>query len=582
MAPSGNGLGRTSLVGHMGKLGPAVEAQAAFNEENDLIGRIWAHDHTVWKPEDTEIADRLGWLHCPGRMIGAIPELTEFTEELRHEGVTDCLLLGMGGSSLAPEVCRHIFGVRAGFLNLQIMDTTHPDSVAEVSRSLRPESTLFLVSSKSGGTVETLSLMNYFYNFAEEILGRGNAGRSFAAITDPGSGLEKAGMKLGFRKIFLNDPDIGGRYAALSYVGLVPAALIGMNLELFLKRAEEASAGAALKRASEHPGANSAAWLGTAMGVCSREGRNKLTLVASSSVSTFAAWAEQLIAESTGKEGKGIVPVVGENVYGPEAYRDDRLFVYLKEAGGDGLDRRVAALAAAGHPVIQITLEDLYYLGGEFFRWEMATAVAGHVLGVNPFDQPDVESAKLRAKQAVEVFRSDGGLPVRNLISVGDGIGVIADSAPDSASGALAEFLEAALLNENDNNSRPYLSIQAYLPPGPEVDRALHVLRESIRENFRVPVTVGYGPRFLHSTGQLHKGGGEGLFVQITSESEVDVPIPDSAGEPDSSVSFGVLIRAQSIGDSQALIDSGHKVLSFHLNGDVPEKIQSLAGGLRK
>jgi hypothetical protein len=212
----------------------------------------------------------------------------------------------------------------------------------------------------------------------------------------------------------------------------------------------------------------------------------------------------------------------------------------------------------------------------------MATAVAGHVLGVNPFDQPDVESAKLRAKQAVEVFRSDGGLPVRNLISVGDGIGVIADSAPDSASGALAEFLEAALLNENDNNSRPYLSIQAYLPPGPEVDRALHVLRESIRENFRVPVTVGYGPRFLHSTGQLHKGGGEGLFVQITSESEVDVPIPDSAGEPDSSVSFGVLIRAQSIGDSQALIDSGHKVLSFHLNGDVPEKIQSLAGGLRK
>jgi glucose-6-phosphate isomerase len=558
-----------------------VDGVALEMEEKDLIRRIWAHDHTVWKPVDNEIGNRLGWLHCPERMPESVAELTRFAEELRSEGFTDCVLLGMGGSSLAPEVCRNVFGVRKGFLDVRIIDTTHPDSVSEFSRTLRPETTLFLVSSKSGGTVETLSLMNYFYNLMCRRLGRPAAGSRFAAITDPGSGLEKTAGDLGFRKIFLNDPEIGGRYAALSYVGLVPAALIGIDTGLFLERAKETAAGAMAGNIGAAAGANSAAWLGAAMGVCARGGRDKLTLIESPSIGAFSAWVEQLIAESTGKEGKGILPVVGEAPGEPESYGDDRLFVYLKAGGDDRFDGKVSALAEAGQPVIQIRLENEYDLSGEYFRWEMATAVAGHVLGVNPFDQPDVESAKVRAKQAVGAFRRDGGLPERNAVVEEDGVQVTANFTPDSVFTAIKEFIENDRQQAGKKSGGPYLAIQAYLAPSQMIGRSLGEIRTAVRRRFRVPATVGYGPRFLHSTGQLHKGGpGGGLFVQITSEPQVDVPIPDRAGETGSSVSFGVLIRAQALGDRQALIDSGRDVLTIHLTGDVPAKLERLAGNL--
>ena len=568
------------MTARLGGFGPAVEAAALWIEENGVIDRLWVHDHTIWKPEDVEISNRLGWLHCPEGMRQAVSGLEEFADELRGDGFTDCVLIGMGGSSLAPEVFRRVFGVRDGFLDLKIMDSTHPDAVAAVSRGVRPGSTLFLVSSKSGGTVETLTLMNYFYNFLSGALGTENAGRSFAAVTDPGSGLEKVARELGFRKIFLNDPDIGGRYAALSHVGLVPAALLGIDLRVLLKRAGDASAEGAVKRVGEGPDANSAAWLGAAMGVCARGGRDKLTILAPSSVEPFAVWVEQLIAESTGKEGKGILPVVGEDPVGPETCGEDRFFVRFNAEGDDVFDRRVAALASAGHPVVEIPLADSYDLGREFFRWEMATAVAGMILGINPFDQPDVESAKLRAKQAVEGFRKDGSLPVPEPVAALGGTEVIADFVPRSVSSALGEFVEAGL-SEDTDGSRPYLAIQAYLASSPAVDDALRSVRRALAEYFRIPVTVGYGPRFLHSTGQLHKGGGRGLFVQISSEPEADIPVPDRAGEEASSMSFGVLIRAQALGDRQALMDAGRRVLSFHFDGNVPEKLQMLAGALR-
>jgi glucose-6-phosphate isomerase len=581
MIVSGKDYEGSFVTERLGKLARVVEGVAAEIEQKDLVRRIWAHDHRVWKQVDTEIANRLGWLHCPEKMPGAVGRLNEFTRDLRGGGFTDCLLLGMGGSSLAPEVCREVFGVREGFLDVQVVDTTHPDSVNRFTKNLRPETTCFLVSSKSGGTVETLSLMNYFYTLVSRKLGRAEAGRRFAAITDPGSGLEQTAKELGFREIFLNDPEIGGRYAALSYVGLVPAALIGVDIARFLQKAGDASAGAMGYPVAAGPGANSSVWLGAAMGGCARQGRDKLTLLASPSITAFSAWVEQLIAESTGKEGKGILPVVGEALEEPKTYGDDRLFVYLKLEDDDRFDQGVSALAEAGHPVIQITIKDPYDLSGEFFRWEMATAVSGHVLGLNPFDQPDVESAKVRAKEAVDAFRRDGGLPALDITAEQDGIRLVSDFKPASVVTAPGEFLERALTAEKKSPGGPYLAIQAYLDPSHEVDRSLERIRSAARRRFRIPVTVGYGPRFLHSTGQLHKGGpAGGAFFQITSEPHGDVPIPERAGESASSVSFGVLIRAQAMGDRQALIDCGRQVMTIDLTGDVPAKLERLADHL--
>jgi len=581
MGSSGQNSAVASLKSFLGDYGQAVETAAREVERSGAVARIWAHDHTLWKPDGDEIVNRLGWLQCPQNMKHAIPELERFAGRIRGDGFTDCVLIGMGGSGLAPEVCRGVFGVREGCLDLKVIDTTHPDSILEVSREACHGSTLFLVSSKSGGTVETLSLMNYFYNSVSEVIGPEKAGRCFAAVTDPGSGLQKAGHELGFRKIFLNDPSIGGRYAALSYVGLVPAALIGMDLWALLEKAEKASIEGVLNRVSEGPDANSAAWLGVIMGVCALNGRDKMTFLSSPSVEPFAVWVEQLIAESTGKEGKGILPVVGQEAIEPEICGDDRLFVCFDGEQDSGLERLVERFVSSGHPVVRITVADVYDLGREFFRWEMATAFAGMILGINPFDQPDVESAKRAARKAVEGFRETGGLPALEPVLRGPGADVAAEFTPGSIEGALSEFVEKNLSGPL-SGTRPYLAIHAYLAQSEDVDKALRSLSRALGERFRIPVTVGYGPRFLHSTGQLHKGGGRGLFVQITSEPEADLPIPDEAGKPGSSVSFGVLIRAQALGDRQALIDAGRDVLTFHFSGNIPEKLQMLAGAIQE
>ncbi len=543
-----------------------VDAALAELRDQNILSRIWAHDHTVWKPEPTEITNRLGWLHSPEVMMENIPEISAFVDSVRTEGLTHALLLGMGGSSLAPEVFRFTFGVKKGYLDLMVLDSTDPGAVLAHERRLDLVKTLFIVSTKSGGTVETFSFFKYFYNRVAVKVGKEKAGRHFAAITDPSSGLADTARDYNFRKTFLNDPNIGGRYSALSYFGLVPAALIGMDLKKLLERAQ--------RLASDTSSDNTGVRLGAIMGELAVAGRDKVTLVASPGIANFGAWVEQLIAESTGKEGRGILPVDGEELGAPKVYANDRLFAYLRLEGDATHDRKIEALKKAGHPVVQHNLRDRYDLGGEFFRWEMATAIAGRRLKVNPFDQPNVESAKVLARNMV-AYQKAGKLPELKSTLSTDGITVYTDTLAATLTDAMNNFLKQA------QPGRSYAAIQAYVTPTPETDSVLNLLRLRIRD-LKLATTVGYGPRFLHSTGQLHKGdAGHGLFIQLTSDAEEDVPIPDKAGQSGSSITFGVLKLAQSLGDRQALLDAGRHVIRFHLGKDVLGGIKHLQETIR-
>jgi len=560
---------RQRLTFHLGSYQPRVNAALVELRGHDIMSRIWAHDHTVWHPVPDEITNRLGWLHIADVMADNVAHLESFVREIIAAGYTRVLLLGMGGSSLAPEVFARIFDSREGYPELTVLDSTDPDAIRAHRDALDPACTLFIVSTKSGGTVETLSFFKFFYNLTAEALGRDRAGQHFVAITDPGSSLVELAARFGFRQTFLNDPNIGGRYAALSYVGLVPAALIGMDLRKLLQRALVMTTNCASCNCPVG-GNNEGALLGVAMAELAHAGRDKVTLCTSSGLESFGNWIEQLIAESTGKEGMGILPVVGEAVGMPEYYGSDRLFVFLVFAEDDTYKDLIAELERAGHPVIVINLRDRYSLGGQFLLWEMATAVAGSRLGINPFNQPDVESAKVRAREMVETFRREGTLP-SEVPSMTDGtIEIYGGSPVSTAADALFTFIVEGMREGG------YVSIQAYIPPNQVHDTALSHLRTLVRNRFRVATTLGYGPRFLHSTGQLHKGdSGHGLFVQITSAAGSDLPIPDEGGRSASSVSFGVLKLAQAMGDRQALMNAGRRVIRFHLTDDV-------AGGLKR
>jgi glucose-6-phosphate isomerase len=372
-------------------------------DKNKIIDRIWKNDYTVWGAEPDEISNRLGWLQSPNVMKNAVFEIKSFVDEIRESKFNNAVLLGMGGSSLAPEVFRNTFGVGIGFLDLVVLDSTDPGAVLKIEKEVDVKNTLFIVSTKSGGTVETISFMKYFYHLVYKKLGKKDVGKHFIAITDPGSGLEKQAKELGFRKIFLNDPNIGGRYSALSYFGLVPAALIGMNI---LKLLEKGNRMADYSRETVllETGKNSAAWLGAIMGGLALDKIDKLTFISSPSLKHFGIWVEQLVAESTGKLGKGILPVCCSEPGSSEIYSNDRLFIYSKLKGEDDYDQATDRLEENGHPVVRIILEDKYDLGAEMFRWEIATIVAGHILKINPFDQPDVESAKIRAREMVAEY----------------------------------------------------------------------------------------------------------------------------------------------------------------------------------
>lgn len=536
-----------------------VEATLAEMERQQVIPRLWVHDHTLWKPEPAEITNRLGWLHILGPMETALPELWNLARTVHQEGYTHALLLGMGGSSLAPEVLRKVFGVQPGYLDLAVLDSTDPSAVLGLANRLDLRRTLFIVSTKSGGTVETFSFFRYFYNQVADRLGKEQAGQHFIAITDPSSKLAEMARELGFRHCLLNDPHIGGRYSALSFFGLAPAALTGLDLEALILRAQAMQRSGEITRPSENP----AAVLGAILGTLALRGRDKVTLVTSPAICTFGDWVEQLIAESTGKEGRGILPVVGEVVGGPAEYGQDRLYVYLRLKGDHTHDLAVLELEAAGQPVVRIELEDVFDLGGQFFLWELATAVAGWRLGINPFDQPNVESAKVLARQMVAAYQQQGKLPQEKPALQEGQFSLYGTVRGSSLAEALQSFLAQA-------QPGAYLAIQAYIPPSDETDAALLALRTRLRQVTRLAVTTGYGPRFLHSTGQLHKGdAGKGLFWQITSTAREDAAIPDTAGEPDSSISFGVLKLAQAQGDRQALEQAGRAVLRCHIEGDL-------------
>ena len=566
----------------LGDSEPAVDSALSELRDNLVMTRIWSHDHTLWKPDPKEIANRLGWLHSPENVMDALPEIDGFVEGVLAAGLTHALLLGMGGSSLAPEVFRKTFGVgshpRTGqaYVDLAVLDSTDPGAVLAYDRQLDPGKTLFIVSTKSGGTVETFSFFRYFYNRVLAAVGSEEVGNHFVAITDPGSGLADLARELKFRKTFLNDPNIGGRYSALSYFGIVPAALTGVDVHALLERAAVMACNC---EASNCPvsGDNTGARLGAIMGELAVAGRDKVTFICSPPIASFGAWAEQLIAESTGKEGKGILPVEGEMLGSPADYATDRLFVHLRLEADSTHDARVQALIDAGRPVVQIHLRDLYALGGEFFRWEVATIIAGRRLGVNPFDQPNVESAKVLARNMVAAFQNEGKLPELTPSLSEEGLILYADRPAPSISAALQDFFAQADAGDERGSGRSYVALQAYVKPATETDEALHELRTKIQTSLHLAATVGYGPRFLHSTGQLHKGdAGHGLFIQLTANMPEDVPIPDRPGEPDSSISFGILKTAQALGDRQALLDNHRRVIRVDLGMDVAACIKKL------
>ncbi len=545
-------------------------------KEEDILARIWKHDHTVWKPDPEEITNRLGWLHSIDTMGKTLPELTQFVEELRKDGFKNALLLGMGGSSLAPEVFRKTFGVKDGYLNLHVLDSTDPGMVLQYARDLNPQETLYIVSTKSGSTTETLSFMKYYYNRALKKLSREKAARHFIAITDPGSELIDIAHRLNFRKIFLNDPNIGGRYSALTYFGLVPAALVGVDVKLLLKR------GRVLQRNFENydsptEGDTSAARLGTIMGELASLGLDKITFIMSPDIEHFGAWVEQLIAESTGKERKGILPVDGEAVLEPRYYAADRLFVYMKLKDDSTYDNRVKKLYESGYPVIQLNLDDLYDLGQQFFKWETATAIAGWRLKINPFNQPNVEAAKKQARKVVAQYEDKGKLPETKPVLEKDDIKVFADFKGNTITDILADFFADAKPGLNNSKGRGYISLQAYIKPDIKVERKLQDLRTKLQEKYKMATTFGYGPRFLHSTGQLHKGdAGHGLFVQFSADMPEDADIPNDPGEDTSSISFGILKTAQHLGDQRALQEAGRKILRIHLGKDQQASLQKI------
>lgn len=546
---------------NLGRYQPAVESAMELACQQRLLERIWERDYTIWNPDPAEISNRLGWLDCPEQMQAEVPGLQSLAQELRQAGFSQALLLGMGGSSLAPDVLSRTLGAQGGLLKLSILDSTDPATVQALSEHLDPQKTVYLVSTKSGGTVETLSFFKYFYNQCVKSLGPTRAGAHFVAITDPGSSLADLAIQFQFRQTWLNDPNIGGRYSALSFFGLLPGALMGLDLSMLLGRA---AAEAQASQASPHSpaGACRALWLGTILGQLSNLGRDKLTLVTSPSICSFGDWVEQLVAESTGKHGKGILPVVGEPLGDPQVYGDDRLFVYLRLDAEPIYDGQLLALQASGHPVVTLRMTDVYDLGRQFFLWEMATGIAGAMLQINPFNQPDVEAAKQLTRTMVAAYQTQGSLPDLPAKLESQGIALYGDFQAESLAEAWDRFL---------SETRPggYIAIQAYLQPSAECDAALLELRTRLREVTHLAVTSGYGPRYLHSTGQLHKGdAGQGAFLQLVSSHEPDVPIPAEAGQDGSVISFGVLKAAQALGDYQALVKKGRKVVRFQLPGD--------------
>jgi transaldolase / glucose-6-phosphate isomerase len=535
--------------------------------------RLWEKDATLWRQSpdvEKSIKNRLGWLSVVDMMTGCADDMIGFADDVKNAGFTHAVLLGMGGSSLSPEVSRLTFGVKTGYPDLIVLDTSVPGAILDAEDRIDVERTLFIVSSKSGTTVETISGFQYFYDRVKSAKGD-NAGENFIAITDPGAPLQSLAHNNNFRRTFLNPPDIGGRYSALSYFGLVPAAIIGADIKQLL---HQASAMMEACAPCVSPADNPGIILGAVMGELALAGRDKVTIIASPEIGGFGLWVEQLLAESTGKNGTGLVPVTGELLAAPEHYGSDRLFVYLRLETADNrdMDRKVMALQLAGQPVVQIRLDDKYDLGREYFRWEIAVSTAGALLGINPFDEPDVKESKDNTNRLLDEFKSSGKLRDENLVKEEDGIRLYC--APDYKA-ALDKIRAASPYVEDDivsyvsahmSQFQPgnYFALMAFVEQSPTLDGIFTCMRDQMRDAYRAATTFGYGPRFLHSTGQLYKGGpNSGIFIQLTADDADDAPIP---GQP---YSFSVLKQAEAMGDAVSLRGKGRPLIRLHVGSDV-------------
>jgi glucose-6-phosphate isomerase len=575
-------MGRQDVrVGQVSGWGPyasQIEATLADLVKKDAAGRIWAKDPSLWKSEPDHqkiIRNSLGWLTVMATVRQHASALARFAVEMNRAGFRHVLLLGMGGSSLCPDVLRLTFGEAAGFPKLAVLDTTDPASVQAFEQSVDLPRTLFIVASKSGTTPEIAAFYQYFFNKVQRLNGE-RAGEQFIAITDAGTPLERIGAEKKFRHVFLNPSDIGGRYSALSFFGMVPATLIGLDILRMLDRADRMAQACG---PGPPPRQNPGAWLGAVMGSLAKAGRDKLTFICSPEIASFGYWVEQLIAESTGKDGTGILPIEGEALGNSGVYADDRAFVHLKllSSKDRDLDAKVNALEKAGHPVVTIGLQDLYDLGAEFFRWEFATAVAGAVIGVDPFDQPNVQESKDNTKRLLGEFKATGRLPEGSPIFTDGSIRLYGDEASAAALKDAKTLADALRAHFNRIRPRDYVALTAYLQTTPAHAEVFREIRSHIRDRFRVATTLGYGPRFLHSTGQLHKGGSDnGVFLQFTADDPVDLPIP---GEPHS---FGVMKAAQALGDLQSLQSRKRRALRIHIAGGIEAGLRRVLKAVRE
>jgi transaldolase/glucose-6-phosphate isomerase len=556
------------------ELAAKVKAEIALWQEQGKVRRLWARDTSLWTGSDE--ADWLGWLSIAEQQLDNVAALLRFAEEVK--GFSHVLLLGMGGSSLCPEVLAKTFGRIAGHPELLVLDSTDPEQIAAIESRIDYHKTLFIVSSKSGSTLEPNIFKAYFFERAKEVLGA-EAPSRFVAITDPGSKLQQEATADGFRRIFPGVPSIGGRYSALSHFGLVPAAVMGLDIKDFLEQAEGmVQSSAASVPAQENPGL----MLGAILGVLAKGGRDKVTLIASPRIHDLGAWLEQLLAESTGKEGKGIIPVDREPIGPPSVYGGDRVFAYLRleEAPDAGQDQAVSALEAAGQPVVRIAVDSTGDLGEEFFRWEFATAVAGSIIGINAFNQPDVEASKVATRKLTSDYEQTGSLRAETPLSSEGGLALFADARNTEAlkkaapGGSLDALLKAHVgrIGKGD-----YVAILAYVPMTDENEGILTSLRTLFRDRLGVATCVGFGPRFLHSTGQAYKGGpGSGVFLQVTCDDPKDLKVPGKK------YSFGVVKAAQARGDFEVLADRGRRALRVHTSLKAAEGLRALADRLSK
>ena len=557
-------------------LASAVRATLADWQASGKVGKLWARDSSLWTGADE--GDWLGWLGIVEDQLTHAERLTNLGEEVRAAGLRDAVVLGMGGSSLCPEVLAITFGAQPGSPRLHVLDSTDPAQIKTLGGKVDPAGALFIVSSKSGSTLEPNIFKQYFFERVKEAVGANQAGNHFIAVTDPGSKLQKVAEDDGFRHIFHGAPSIGGRYSALSDFGMVPAAVMGIDVARFLERAHKMALACSPRQPAED---NPGVVLGSILGSAAKQGRDKVTIVASPGVWDLGAWLEQLLAESTGKQGKGLIPVDREPLGSPETYGNDRLFVYvrLESAPDSSQDRAVEALTAAGHPVVRIPVTDAYDLGGEFFRWEIATAVAGSLIGINPFDQPDVEASKIATRALTDEYEKTGSLPAETPLLDVDGLKLFADdenrSSLSSAAGtdsSLVGYLRAHL---NRLGASDYLGLLAYVEMNETHEQTLQEIRQAVRDSKHVATCVGFGPRFLHSTGQAYKGGpNSGVFLQVTCDEAADLAVPGQK------YTFGVVKAAQARGDFQVLAERNRRALRVHLGADVAAGLSALQSAI--